>query len=323
MPQRTDAAAPSPRRTRSQRLWESRAVKLLTWASSLAIFTALLLGITIGLPRLQARLAASLAESPRRIQIDWPALADSRPTNDPSATWVPPEVRDDLTALVQRFLDQEPDPFNARSLVAISGALRDTGWFERIIAVRRERDRAGDPILHIEAAWRTPAAVVRRNSVDYLISWDARVLPIAYPLGSSNQRAILGIAQDAPRSAGEIVRGELWPGEDLRAALDTLRLIASKPWAGQIASIDASEYAARKRLTLITARQSRIVWGGAPEDAVPGEVGATVKLARLDALAARYEGKIDANERVVEIAGPVTLVDKSASAEALAVGRPR
>jgi hypothetical protein len=295
-------------------------MRTLTLTSSIAIFTGLACGTVFGLPRLQARLAKSLSEQPRSVRIDWPAREGAATGSD--ATWMPTEVRDELTALVTGILDRDSDPFRVDSLTRISSALLETGWFEGIESVRRERDANGQPLVHIAGTWRIPAAVVRYAGVDYLVSWDAHVLPIAYPQGTSNQRAIVGVQKEPPRRAGEVVRGETWPGDDVRAGLQVLAMISSRPWASQIAGVDIGEYENHRRLSLVTTRQSRIVWGGAPSDTIPGEVGASVKLARLDALAARYEGKVDANERVVEIAGPVTLVDKSATAEASAIVRP-
>src|SRR6185369_15015789 len=86
-------------------------------------------------------------------------------------------------------------------------------------------------------------------------------------------------------------------------------------WEEQVAAIDVSGYASRKQLVIVTQRGGRIVWGGAINEAIPGQVPAEVRLKRLEVLQRQY-GAIDARHRVVEVAGPRTLVDDSATADA-------
>jgi hypothetical protein len=118
-----------------------------------------------------------------------------------------------------------------------------------------------------------------------------------------------------PMRAGRPAYGEAWggaDGADVRAALSLLALMTDRPWRGQVAAVDVSEYASRKRLALITKWNTRIVWGGAPGDGLFGEPSPTVKLGRLDELN-RDWGQIDAGQRVVEVTGPMTTIDDSSA----------
>lgn len=283
---RTDAPAPTRR--------------ILLIAGSSAVALGLAAATLLGLPRLAASTQARLAASPTRLSLAWP-----------DGNWLPQSERDRLMAIAVSALDAQPDPLRPAALARLGRALDDTGWFDRVGPIRRLPGGA----VTVEAAWRVPVAVVRRDATDYLVSRDARVLPIAYPAGSSAYQAILGVHREPPLSGSQIAAGGLWPGDDIRAALDLLLLASSRPWRSQLAAVDASDYHDRKRLVLVTTTHGRAVWGGAPADSLPGEVSAIEKLRRLDALHARF-GQIDAKHRLVEIGGPMLLVDNSATAEA-------
>jgi hypothetical protein len=167
----------------------------------------------------------------------------------------------------------------------------------------------------VKAEWRTPAAVVRRNGVDYLIALGGQLLPVSYQRGQAPVTAIVGASQEPPMVGGQLAPGMIWEGEDIKAALDTIAIIASRSWRDQVTAIDVSDYLTKKKLALVTKWNGRAVLGGAPRDMIPGEVAAEMKLKRLDELVRQF-GQIDAKHRLVEVAGPVILVDDvSASAQ--------
>ncbi len=101
----------------------------------------------------------------------------------------------------------------------------------------------------------------------------------------------------------------------MKAGLELLATIGGRPWRDQIVAVDVSEYLASRRLVLLTRWNGRAVWGGAPGESVPGEVSDQVKLRRLDVLAKEF-GQVDAKRRIVEVAGPILLVDDTATANA-------
>lgn len=275
------------------------------------VFLGLILTVLIWVPAMESGLAARASGAPAKVVIEWPlAAADPADKSGSPRSWVPMPVRDELLALADRELAKRTDPFNPSGLKAVSEALLNTGWFEQVAAVRRTKGT-----IRIEANWRTPAAVVRRNGVDYLVSHSGHLLPLAYQRGLAPVIVVVGAAEEPPMSGGQITPGVVWPGDDIRAALDTVALISSRPWRDQVTAIDVGQYAAKKRIALVSKWNGRAMLGGAPNDTIPGEVAIDVKLRRLDELNRQF-GQIDAKHRLVEVAGPVVLVDDVTTAQA-------
>ena len=89
--------------------------------------------------------------------------------------------------------------------------------------------------------------------------------------------------------------------------------MVDKPWAKQVAAIDASEYSSHNRLSLITPEKTRIVWGGRPTKPAIGEVSTAQKLAYLSQLFHDYK-RIDAAHDVVYVNSGNLQFDISATA---------
>lgn len=340
MPERNASKAKSPSR------WWTHTKTGLSVTAWVAVIGGIAWGATFGVPVLQDRLALRTHAAAVAVTFDWPTLtpkADAKPQTklasqsttpagsqlgtQPAAepgTWLPREIQDELLATAHRELESAPNPFSQDALRQVAAALVDTGWFDAIDAIRRDRDPAtGQAVLRVQARWRTPAAVVRRSGIDYLVSWSGHILPVAAQRGWSDLRVITGAEQTPIMREGQIVHGQVWPGADIKAGLELLAMVTTHAWSDQIQGVDVSEYPSTRRLAIITTRGSRVIWGGSPSEVVPGEVAAAVKLARLDALARMYEGRIDAGHRVVEVFGPITLVDNSATADATPTDRAR
>jgi hypothetical protein len=273
-------------------------------AAATLVFGGLAVGVLVGAPRLQAKLAEQSAAAPVQITFEWP-------TTGPDATWVPPDVQRDLITSAQRALDHNPDPFSPDGLRRIAEAAAGSGWFDQIDAVRREDNNT----IRVRAAWRTPAAVVRSGGRDVLVSRKGEVLPLTFEEGGSTLKAILGAQLNPIKVNGALVSGAVWPGDDVRAGLDLLATIAPRPWSSQVEAVDVADFASKKQLVLVTKTSGRVVWGGAVDDAVPGQVSTVAKLKRLDYIQAQF-GAIDARHRIVEVAGPKVLVDDTATASA-------
>jgi len=270
--------------------------------ASVFVFVGLLLTLLIWVPSMQASLAARAAAGPAKINIQWPQ-SDPNDKSADAKSWVPFPVRDELLAIATRELEKHSDPYSPAGLHAVSDTLMRTGWFEEVANVRRTSDG-----IQISAHWRTPAAVVRRNGVDYLISQGGYLLPVSYQRGQAPVIAIVGASQEPPMVGGQLAPGVIWPGDDIRAAISTLASINSRNWRNQVTAIDISDYATKKKIALVSKWNGRAVIGGAPGDIVPGEVTLDMKLRRLDELVRQF-GQIDAKHRLVEVAGPVMLVD--------------
>lgn len=297
------------RRSRKENAPATRAAvgRGLSVAASVLVFGGLAAGLTFGVGALEARLATGPESATARVVFNWPSPGPNAPA---STTWLPTSVQHDLVAAAQRELDASPDPFSVDGIRRVAESAAGSGWFEHIDTVRREPGGT----VRVDGRWRVPAAVVRRDN-DYVIARKGEILPLAYDVGSAPLKAIVGASQDAAKAAGRLIPGQVWPGADVRAGLDLLALLSTRPWYGQVAAIDVAEYAGKRQLSILTRSGNRIVWGGGLDDAIPGQVSAEVRLKRLDVLQHQY-GAIDARHRLVEVAGPRTLVDDTATADA-------
>lgn len=257
-------------------------------------------GVWSGVPWLERHYGRSVV-LPERVVI-------AAPGEPGPPAWLPHAVADQLVRAAGACLAARPDPLSAIPLRDVAETLTRTGWFERVLSVRRQHDQVRADVL-----WRVPAAAVRSGDRDYPVSERGEILPLAYRVGESGLPVIVGVPQPPPRVGARVAVGGLWPGDEVSAGLALLALVRTRSWAHQVAAVDVSEYAAHRRLVLISAWGGRAVWGAPPHADAPGEVGTDVKVRRLDALARRF-GRIDAGRRLVEVAGPVLLVDDSATA---------
>lgn len=264
-------------------------------------------GVAFGLGALKDRVGASRS-APLSLRLAWPPLA-----GDASRTWLPESARRDIVATAMSKLTS--DPFDRSALENARAALRGTGWFERVGQVRR---RTGG-VIEVSAVWRTPAAVVRWEGRDYLVSTEGETLPLVYEAGGAGASVLVieGLEAGPTRAAGgEVAFGEAWPGAGVRASLELMGVLrrafgGGAAW-GQIAGVDASEFRSRGRLAIVTDAGARIVWGAPPGKLTPGEQTTEQKLTRLARLASGPTGRIDANERYLEIQGPHVFIDQSA-----------
>jgi hypothetical protein len=297
------------RRSRKERSQETRAAigKGLSIAASVLVFGGLAAGLTFGVSMLESRLAARPETPTAKVVFNWPSPGPNAPA---ATTWLPTSVQHDLVAAAQREIDSSPDPFSVAGIRRVAESAAGSGWFEHIRTVTREPGGT----VRVDGEWRVPAAVVRRDN-DYVIARKGEILPLAYDVGSAPLKAIVGASQDAAKAAGRLIPGQVWPGTDVRAGLDLLALLSTRPWYGQVAAIDVGDYAGKRQLSIVTKAGNRIVWGGGLQDTIPGQVSVEIRLRRLDVLQHQY-GAIDARHRLVEVAGPRTLVDDTATADA-------
>lgn len=278
-----------------------------TFTHHLASFTvlllaaALLLGASIGMKPLEARAAGAVAHAGPHIDIAWPPLGSAKP-----GTWLPRDQQERLAALAASAAGEDPSLFSPDPLRRISEALARTGWFSAAPLVRR----CADGRILVEGAWRVPAAVVRKNGKDRVISWDARLLPLEYETGRAKLPAILEPALEAPAA------GAAWSGEDIAASLELLSTVLREPWAAQVTGIDASQYSASASLSIVTSA-GRVVWGGRPSKPRVGEVSTRQKLLHLLQLQHDFN-RIDAGYPLIYVNSARLQFDTSASAAARA-----
>lgn len=274
--------------------------RVLTALVTAALLAGIGLGAWLGTPWLEARAAERHPGTDRptlNVTFNWPPLGAADDGSRRAGTWLPVEDQRALVGLVREHVGNDPARFRPDALERAGRALLATGWFETIRAVSREP--AGG--VRVDAVWRVPVALVRRGSVDYLVSADGRLLPKEYRADACPLPVVIGASQPAPTdAAGGPAHGQVWAGADTGAGLALLRLLATRPYRAQVRGVDVSDYNANRRLVILTDRGTRIVWGGAPDELVPGEQPPAAKLRRLDWLASRF-GHIDGGERTLEI----------------------
>lgn len=270
-------------------------------------------GWLLGKPALE-RSAAARASSRgvTDVRIAWPAgtsgLTRQSGPAGPKGTWVPEALRRDLIETVRSAVGT--DPFARGSLERARQRLVATGWFESVAQVRR----GAGGVIHVEATWRVPAALVRHRDREYLVARGGEVLkiPESAPVAPGTMPMLHTPHLGPPTDDSGVVYGVAWRGGDVQAGIALIRYLRPIPEFRRVAGVDLSGFMQRGHLTVLTDAGSRIVWGTPPGAAGPGEVSAEKRLGRLrDILAQRA----DAAQKLIEIHTPVVLVDTTATRE--------
>ncbi len=249
-------------------------------------------GAAAGLDAVERRAVEHLAPGDPVVAIAWPR--DAR-----GEVWLPLHERERLASLMTAAA-RGGRPLSREPLAEVGRVLHESGWFEGVPEVRWTHDAQ----IHAEGRWRAPAAAVRLGVREYLIDYDARVLPLDYPAGGSNQIFLLNPNQPLPRL------GEAWSGEDVRAALDLVLLLQNERLLGQVAGVDLGQGRQSGVLSIITDRGARVVWGGGPHHLRPAEQPTSVKLARLRGLLERT-GRLDASVDLVDLRPQQPLIERT------------
>ncbi len=288
--------------------------QFITYVGSFCVLIlvgAVLVGMALGLRPLEQRAALVVSLSPAKVRLTWPMNAvtpDGRP-----ATWLPTNNQEEIEQLAADALgDSSTETFSSDPLERVSTALALSGWFEGEPTVRRLEDNA----IEVDGRWRMPGALVRYKGEDYLVSWDGKRMPPVRKAGlEKNFRVIMGPIVGPPTlSDGSPDYATAWPGEDIVASIELLQLIQDKPWFKQVSGVDASDYSAHAKLTLVTPQGTRIVWGGRPSKPLIGEVSTAQKLAHLSQLVHDHK-RIDAGYPLIYINAVNLQFDISATAK--------
>src|SRR5262245_24166973 len=172
----------------------SAARRALSTGAATLVFGGLAAAFLVGAPRLQSSLAHRETAATLQVTFDWPPAPPSTgPASNaavqpvpgtPKRTWLPASVQDELLTAASNALEKNPDPFNPDGLRRVAEAAAGSGWFEEIRAVHREPGG----IVRVSGQWRIPAAVIRRDGRDFLVSRKGEILPLAFEeVGSSLQ----------------------------------------------------------------------------------------------------------------------------------------
>lgn len=314
----------------------------------------IVLGLAIGFLLLRApvrqKAEAVVAKGPVTIRFEWPELKRSEEAAgatkattkqvaqsgkqaaggkvagaaaEKPRTWLAAQFQEELMTLAYKALGSDPDPLSREPLDAIGSAMERSGWFDGRPSVLRGEAQE----IVIRGNWRIPAAVVRfaptgapgdaaAETKDYLISWDARPMPVVYPEGKSGLLVVRGVANGPAKDAsGAIDYRAAWQGEDVEAGIELLRTLMNQSWRSQVAGIDVTDYASTKQLVIETIHKSRLIWGGRASKPLAGECSTQAKLGKINDLVA-YTKRIDGDKGEIEIWWPInkTLeIDRTAS----------
>ena len=197
-------------------------------------------------------------------------------------------------------------------LVDIDRILRASPWIKQVREVRRTyQDQPGDTI-EIDCDYRAPVALVRWGQSFWLVDGDGVKLPAQFTASQLPQvvngadrkvniRVITGVVHNP------VAAGTKWPGDDLQAGLDMVKVLYGLPYAEEIISVDVSNFGGRVKqkeaqLTLGTTHDTTIRWGRPINGGIDFfvEIPAERKLANLQQIRNRF-GRIDANQPWLDI----------------------
>ncbi len=161
--------------------------------------------------------------------------------------------------------------FDHRMLVDVADALARNPWVKRVHQVRRAYGKSAGDTLEVDCDWRAPVALVKWGDFFWLVDGEGVKLPEQFTaqqvprivLGRDNRtniRIIEGVGGPPVES------GRHWPGEDLAAGLDLVKLLYGKPFAEEIGKVDVSNFGGRKQsreaqLVLVTKYGTQVKWG--------------------------------------------------------------
>jgi hypothetical protein len=286
--------------------WMSFVKHLTTFCVGI-LCVGLLLGAALGMKPLEARAVGTLPHDSHAVSIEWPAVAGG------GGTWLPKADQETLTRLADDAFGGDPDPFSPAPLESLSRALGASGWFDGLPSARR----APGGRIEVRGSWRIPAAVVRWNAKDYLLSWDAMPMPAVYEPGAARLPVIVSPALGPPAlPTGDRDLQTAWAGEDVGAALELLRVVAGQKWSDQVRGVDLSRYSAEGVLMIVTGENARVVWGGRPSRPRLGEVTTAQKLVHLSQLYHDHK-RIDAGYPLLYINSQRIQLDSSATARTM------
>jgi len=271
-------------------------------AIPLTIIAAIVIGLRFGVPRLHE-------SASRRIRADLSPVLFELPVDEGrEQSWMRDEFLSELHRVATEQITQHPDVLNPDQLKAMRRAILETGWFKDGPVLKRVGDQ-----IHVSGEWRIPAAAVRYEGREYLVSWGGELLPKSFDVGEASLEGLTvieGAVQPPPADAFARLRyGDPWRGIEVKAALRLLQQLFEQPYIDQIAGISVEQRTSSPgspKLVILTDQGGRVVWGVRPGDSGVefGEVDVEAKLENLARLYEDY-GRIDAGRREVTVYGAV------------------
>lgn len=221
--------------------------------------------------------------------------------------WMSPEVRTRVATVVATQVDE--NPLDGRSLKAAARALGDEPWVAGVERVRR----LSTGQIEVRADYRQPMAIVEGRDGYHLVDDMGVRLPGLYyrdQIDRLHLPLITGVAAAPPGKAGQ-----KWPGDDLQAGLELVKLLAGEGYASQIKAYDVAERDHRGRIRLALQTERGLVrWGLPPGQEQTVEPPAATKMGWLRKVN-QARGGIDAGGKIVDVYGASVQVSEPAMNE--------
>ena len=166
--------------------------------------------------------------------------------------------------------------------------------------------------IEIDCEYRAPIALVHWQDYYWLVDGDGVKLPEQYtarqiPLvmrGQESRRPEIRIVEGVRQPPVE--SGRKWPGDDLAAGLELVKLLHGLPYTDEIERVDVSNFDGRVNrrdafLTLITRYNTEIRWGR-PVDSKDAfiEVSTAQKMSYLKQVYEQFH-RVDGNQPAIDI----------------------
>ena len=138
--------------------------------------------------------------------------------------------------------------------------VRTNAWIKQVRQLRLEYGQRPGDTLVLDCEFRVPIALLKFENSFYLVDGDGISLPERYGAehigkiiygsnGKVNIRVVEGISGGRPSLPGQI-----WEGDDLRAALDMVKGLFAKDYADEILKVDVTNFNGR-----VDPREAQIV----------------------------------------------------------------
>lgn len=192
--------------------------------------------------------------------------------------------------------------------------LRGNPWIKEVKQVRRLYGAAPGDTLEIDCDYRAPIALVHWGEYFWLIDGEGVRLPEQFTaqqvkgivVGQDkkvNIRVIEGVSKPP------VEAGHKWPGEDLAAGIQMVKMLYGQPYAEEIVKVNVSNFEGRNemkepQLALITKYNTTIRWGEPLNLKFFVEAPPAIKVERLQEIFKQY-GQVDAKQPWIDIRGEV------------------
>jgi hypothetical protein len=203
--------------------------------------------------------------------------------------------------------------FDHQLLVDTVAQLNANPWIRGVKQVRRVYDKSPGDTIEVDCDYRAPVALVHWKDYYWLVDADGVKLPEAFNHadvpriikggnGKMNIRIVSGVRNPPPDS------GMKWPGEDLAAGLELVKLLFGRDYTEEVVKVDVGNFARARdpkaaQIVLVTKYDTQVRWGQPITPAADEffvEVTAAQKLSYMETIW-KDKGRVDGNFAWVDI----------------------